>query len=170
VLGLEFSHSSAHPSCAMWFLYAENFSFYFELDLIACVICTTGVCCVVLCCVVLWCVCVVLCIVVLWCVLCCGVCVLWCVVCVCWGVFVLWCVCVCCVVVCVVVCACVCVVVCVCVLWCVCVYLGGGTARIGLDFYINFAYCSCFGMIYWLHGPYICTETLKEVNQRSDWR
>jgi hypothetical protein len=106
VLGLEFSVSSAHPSCAMWFLYVENFSLYFELNLIACVICTIGVC--VVCCV------------------------------------------------------------------CVCVYVGGGTARIGLDFYINFAYCSCFGMIwYWLHGPYICTKekkTFKEINQRRCWR
>ena len=76
MLGLEFSLSSALPSCAMWFLYVEIFSLYFELNLIACVICTTGVC------------------------------------------------------------SCV----------CVCVYVGGGTARIGLDFYINFAYCICFGM------------------------
>jgi hypothetical protein len=44
VLGLEFSRSSALPSCGMWFLYVEIFSLYFELNLIACVICTTGVC------------------------------------------------------------------------------------------------------------------------------
>jgi len=44
VLGLEFSVSSALPSCAMWSPYVEIFSFYFELNLIACVICTTSVC------------------------------------------------------------------------------------------------------------------------------